>query len=53
MHALQTPAVQLEQFNAQQYPDCKKYPGLQVMLFVSDEHEIQAAGQLLHTPNDR
>ena len=52
MHALQTPAVQVEQFNGQQYPDTKEYPGLQAEQLVA-EHEAQFAGQSLHPPNNR
>ena len=52
MHALQTPAVQVEQFNGQQYPDTKEYPGLQAEQLVA-EHEAQFAGQPAHPPNNR
>ena len=52
MHELQTPAIQFEQFNAQQYPDCKENPGLQIEQFVDDKHELQPVEQLLHNPDD-
>ena len=50
---LQTPAVQLKQFNVQQDPDIKVYPVEQDKQVVADEHVIQGAEQLLHDPDDR